>query len=925
MADKTFMIRSGILALDGLFRSGNAGKTTTREEGGIFLRDITGNSTICIAGPDGTGKSILAMHFASRYVADSHQYCLAKGAGSREPLAFYVSSDLSHVKALEMWEVFALDRPNTRRIPFRHVQMRDEEPAKWLGGDSYDTNYELPLTLHEPDKLDGLADYLRGSNAPAQLAFIDLAAHTAGDDWGFIERLLVAMDAPANGLPRHLLVIDAMEGMETFAGDVDAFGEKTTRRRRVAKLMRLAARKCHLVLVIEEPSDGARMAEQFVADVVLRLRATESQGYSRRTIEIEKARGQSHIRGRHPYVIRDGRGSTTGEQGNFDDPAVEMEAADKSQSYMDVFPSLHSMSRAVMESRAPGREHPSDRRAGFGIPELDEMLALGSQSADGLHGQDRQGLPCGTVSALIGDANTQKSFLALAYLGHLFHDLAWKVVPAGDPPPSEEELRWPYEKDGQSISAMRQYYLCHFRKYEGEQHRPCSPEELSANVRKWASRIEKAGAKAGAAVLVTTKDENNRTLAERFCEQLQEETTNRATNDYDRTLVLEKRTELVAAKITEFLKSTNRFAKTIVFCENVDHAERMRKALVNANADLAAANSKYVMRITGDNDEGKAQLDNFIDPESTYPVIATTSQLMSTGVDAQTCHLIVLDKRINSMTEFKQIIGRGTRINEDYNKLYFTIMDFKRATALFADPAFDGDPVQIYEPSGDDPVVPPDEVEPEDEIGEDAPPPYYGAPLDPQQETPAVTRYYVDDVPVMVATERVQYLDADGNLITESLRDYTRKTVRKSYRSLDAFLSAWNAAERKQVVVDELASRGVFLEELAEEVGRGYDAFDLVCHVAFDQPPLTRRERADRVNKRNVFGKYGDRARAVLQALLDKYAESGIRSVESLDILKVDPLSELGTPVEIVRLFGGKEAYLSAVRKLESELYNEVA
>src|SRR6267143_2152405 len=175
--------------------------------------------------------------------------------------------------------------------------------------------------------------------------------------------------------------------------------------------------------------------------------------------------------------------------------------------------------------------------------------------------------------------------------------------------------------------------------------------------------------------------------------------------DFDQNLILEKRTALVSAKITEFLRATDRFAKTIVFCENIDHAERMRQALVNANPDLAAANSKYVMRITGDNEEGKAQLDNFIDPESTYPVIACTSRLMSTGVDAQTCHLIVLDKRINSMTEFKQIIGRGTRINEDYHKLFFTIMDFKRATAHFADPDFDGDPVQIYEPREGDPVL----------------------------------------------------------------------------------------------------------------------------------------------------------------------------------------------------------------------------
>jgi type I restriction enzyme, R subunit len=397
--------------------------------------------------------------------------------------------------------------------------------------------------------------------------------------------------------------------------------------------------------------------------------------------------------------------------------------------------------------------------------------------------------------------------------------------------------------------------------------------------------------------------------------------------DYDRNLILGQRSAVVAAKITEFLRSTDRFSKTIVFCENVPHAERMRQALVNANPDLAAANSRYVMRITGDNDEGKAQLDNFIDPESTYPVIATTSQLMSTGVDAQTCRLIVLDKRIASMTEFKQIIGRGTRINEDYGKRFFTIIDFKQATALFADPAFDGDPVQIYEPGEGDPVAPPDDVEPISEPLREGQPPYddLGAPLDPDNDGTPVRRYYVDDVEVKVATERVQYLDADGNLITESLRDYTRKTLRKSYQSLDAFLAEWKGADRKLPVVEALMQQGVFLEELAEEVGRDYDAFDLVCHVAFDQPPLTRRERADRVNKRNVFTKYGEQARAVLAALLDKYAESGIRSVESLDILKVDPLSDLGTPIEIVRLFGGKEAYLAAIRELESALYNEVA
>jgi type I restriction enzyme R subunit len=388
--------------------------------------------------------------------------------------------------------------------------------------------------------------------------------------------------------------------------------------------------------------------------------------------------------------------------------------------------------------------------------------------------------------------------------------------------------------------------------------------------------------------------------------------------DFDRSLILEKRTKVVAMKVTEFLKATDRFAKTIIFCENIEHAERMRQAMVNANPDLAAANSKYVMRITGDNDEGKAQLDNFIDPEKTYPVIAVTSRLMSTGVDAQTCKLIVLDRRIASMTEFKQIIGRGTRIREDYDKLYFTIMDFRRATALFADPSFDGDPVQIYDPGPNDPPVPPDDDPESGVVRED--PPIFGDP-----PGPGTTKYYVNNVEVRVATERVQYLDASGKLITESLKDYSRKTVRQDYASLNVFLTAWNSAEKKQAILEELAAKGVFLDELAEQVGRQYDAFDLVCHVAFDQPPLTRKERAEKVKKRNVFGKYGEKARAVLDALLQKYADSGITSVESLEILKVDPLTAHGTPVEIVKLFGGRDGYLAAIRELETALYQKAA
>ena len=407
--------------------------------------------------------------------------------------------------------------------------------------------------------------------------------------------------------------------------------------------------------------------------------------------------------------------------------------------------------------------------------------------------------------------------------------------------------------------------------------------------------------------------------------------------DFDRNLILENRTKVVAAKVTDFLRATSRFAKTIIFCENIDHAERMRQALVNANPDLAAANNKYVMRITGDNDEGKAQLDNFIDPESTYPVIACTSRLMSTGVDAQTCQLIVLDRRINSMTEFKQIIGRGTRINEDYNKFFFTIMDFRRATSLFADPDFDGEPVQIYEPGPDDPPSPPDDpADPATDLltdpptaadGEfpDPPSPPDGelGPYDGRPGHAKPIRYVVDNVPVDVVMERVQYLDESGSLITESLTDYTRRTVRKSFASLAEFLTVWNQAEKKQVVLEELAAQGVFLEELADQVGRDFDLFDLVCHIAFDRPPLTRRERAEKVKKRDLFGKYESKARAVLDALLEKYSDAGILSLESIDILKVAPLPSFGTPVEIVKLFGGKLGYLAALRELEAALYQE--
>ncbi len=379
-------------------------------------------------------------------------------------------------------------------------------------------------------------------------------------------------------------------------------------------------------------------------------------------------------------------------------------------------------------------------------------------------------------------------------------------------------------------------------------------------------------------------------------------------SDFDRNLVLKKRTKRVAEKITEFLKATDRYSKTIIFCEDIDHAERMREAMVNENPDLAADNSKYVMRITGDNEIGKNQLDNFIDPESTYPVIACTSKLMSTGVDAQTCKLIVIDKNIASIDEFKQIIGRGTRINENFNKLFFTIMDFRNATRLFSDPNWDGDPIQ-------DPNWPP---------VPDPDPPIIDPPIiDPPGPEPR-QKFYVKDVEVTVQSERISYLDQNGNLITESIRDFSRNTVRSEFASLDAFLTTWSNADRKQAVIDELASKGVFFERLEEQVGKEYDAFDLLCHVAFDQPPLTRKERANKVKKRNIFVKYGNQARAVLDALLLKYADSGIKSIESMDILKLPPLSEMGTPIEIIKYFGDKTSYLEAIKELEEAIYEEV-
>ena len=407
--------------------------------------------------------------------------------------------------------------------------------------------------------------------------------------------------------------------------------------------------------------------------------------------------------------------------------------------------------------------------------------------------------------------------------------------------------------------------------------------------------------------------------------------------DFDRKIVIDDRTRVVAAKITEFLKKTDRFSKTIVFCVDIEHAERMRQALINENKDLYSQNEKYIMRITGDNDEGKAQLENFIDEEMKYPVIAVTSKLMTTGVDAKMCKLIVLENNINSMTEFKQIIGRGTRLLEEYGKTYFTIMDFRNASRLFADPDFDGKPEVVIDIDGDDPVndpIPDPELptdggkqNPEDggnngEVKED------GGKYGPGDIPPFVEgedkprKYYVGDITVKVLSERVQYVDKDGKLITESLIDYTKKNILQQYSRLDDFLRTWTTAEKKQAIIEELQDDGVLLDAVREELGKTeLDDFDLICHIAYDKAPLTKKERAENVKKRHYLYKYSDTAQKVIEALLDKYANDGIKDIEDTKVLELKEFAQIGSPLKIVKAFGGKEAYQKAVQELENEIY----
>ncbi|MDR3049642.1 MAG: DEAD/DEAH box helicase family protein [Elusimicrobiota bacterium] len=407
------------------------------------------------------------------------------------------------------------------------------------------------------------------------------------------------------------------------------------------------------------------------------------------------------------------------------------------------------------------------------------------------------------------------------------------------------------------------------------------------------------------------------------------------TKDYDRNLVIDERAKIVAHKVSQYLKNTNPYDKTIVFCIDIEHAERMRQALINENPTETAKSAKYIMRITGDDESGKKELDNFINPEEPYPVIATTSKLMTTGIDAQTCKLIVLDSNINSVSEFKQIIGRATRINEEYNKHFFTIMDFRNVTNLFARPDFDGDPVQIKEISADDdfgildssnntPIIDPetgktinfDDIEPQPIL-------YDGAAILKNTEVneERKSKIYVAGIDVSVLNERVQHLDSNGKLITESLKEYIKKGLLNEFRSLDDFLSKWNTVDKKKTIIEELENQNIILENLLEEVQKDLDIFDIICHIAWDKPALSRRDRANAVKKHNYFAKYEGKAQAILISLLDKYASEGIENIEEMTILKTPPIDAFGTPQEIISSFGGKDKYLKAINELEKEIY----
>lgn len=384
--------------------------------------------------------------------------------------------------------------------------------------------------------------------------------------------------------------------------------------------------------------------------------------------------------------------------------------------------------------------------------------------------------------------------------------------------------------------------------------------------------------------------------------------------DFDKTLIIDERTKEVAKRITRWLKENGRYSKTIVFCVDIGHAERMRQALINENSDIMKVNPNYIMRITGDNKEGKAKLDYFIDPVEKYPTIVTTSKLMTTGVDAKTCKLIVLENNINSIIEFKQIIGRGTRLNPDYGKNFFTIMDFRGVTRLFSDPDFDGEPITVIDGDNSLPKDGQDtgsmETEPDEPV------------FTPPEVHEVKEKYHVNGVDVNIVSERVQYLDADGKLITESLVDYSKKNIRREYASLNDFINAWSRTAKKQVIIEELEKCNVSLEELKKATGRDdLDEFDLILHIAYDQKPLTRKERIANVKKKNYFGKYSETCRQVLDALMEEYMDEGITEIQNPQVLRNKKFAKWGSMVKIAKLFGGKKQYFEAVDELTDLIY----
>lgn len=391
------------------------------------------------------------------------------------------------------------------------------------------------------------------------------------------------------------------------------------------------------------------------------------------------------------------------------------------------------------------------------------------------------------------------------------------------------------------------------------------------------------------------------------------------TKDYDRNLVIDERTKEVAKRITEFLKLNDRYMKTIVFCVDIDHANRMRMALIQENNDIVKDNPNYIMKITGDDIEGKAQLDNFIAVNSKFPTIAVTSELLSTGVDAKMCKLIVIDKEINSQTIFKQILGRGTRIREEDGKMFFTFMDFRNVSRLFADPEFDGEPVKIIEIGGVD-LIPPDDDDDQDDPGKKDD----GGGIDDGDDgddSEPHKKVYIKGVRVTVLNERVQYVDINGKLITESIKDYSKRHILEHYDTLDRFIRRWSAEDKKQAIIDELKNEGVLLDALREEVGQDIDDFDLILHIAYDKKPLSRAERANNVKKRDYLNKYSDVAQQVLSGLLEKYQDAEILDFNDTKILELKPFIDIGTPLRLVKAFGSKEKYIQAVKELQGFLY----